>query len=95
MKGYQLRLQGYRAAGIKGCGMWCYRMWEYGAVGCEDVRIRAACMQDEGKQGCGTQRYRAEGYTAAGMQDMGIQAAGCGMHDCRMRDVGTREAGYG
>lgn len=41
------------------------------------------------------QRYRAEGYTAAEMQDMGIQAAGCGMHDFRMRDVGTREAGYG
>lgn len=77
---------GSKAVGY-GAGIW---MWEYGAVGCEDAGLHVHKKQGNGAAGC-----RAVGYTAVGGGIWEFGAAGCGIHDCRMRDVGTREAGYG
>ena len=92
-----------QGCGIKGCGVQRYRAVGYGVrecgnmglwvVGCEDTELHVREMQGNGAAG-----YRDAalwGTQLRGCRIWEYRAAGCGIHDCRMRDVGTREAGYG
>lgn len=106
----RMRDQGMPAVARKGAGLWdqglrdtAHRIWD---MVLEDVGIRGCGLWDlwirsyvvRKMQGNKAARCRDRGLWGAQLRGCRIWeygAAGCGIHDCRMRDVGTREAGYG
>lgn len=60
-----------------------------------DVRIQSYTRMRYRETAVGCKDAVLWGMQLRGCRIWEYRAAGCGMHDRRMRDVGTREAGYG